>query len=254
MDILHYVFWDLLCNDMFVSCSSVFRQTCGIAIDGSSSAQFSSLVVAYEERILKEKDLPPMVRYRDSFLVLLLTRVAHTNPDITVQNIAPYLHETLGMELTVDCISNVLPFLEANLFISSSGKVEISVKPPVFDCGPGASNPASHQLMLDRFSRNTPPMLASFVPNQVLKALHYAFGSETVFFSICCLILLMGRKQYPSTWWKPVVLAKCEAVGYGHLAHSALRFYASTGTPGLNDFPSGRRMRNSPCVLKGRGV
>ena len=143
-----------------------------------------------------------------------------------MQQIADTLHETLGMELTVECISGVLPFLEANLFVSSSHNVEISVKLPVFHCGPGASHPASQQRMLDHFSPNTPPMLASFVPNQVLKAMHYAFGSQIVFFNISCLILLLVRKQYPSSWWKPIVLAKCEAVGYGHLAHSALRFYA----------------------------
>ena len=226
VDILHYVFWDLLFNDMFVSCSSVFRQTCGIAIGGSSSAQFSSLVVAYKERVLKDKNLPPMVRYRDNFLVLLLTSLAHTDPHVTVQRVADTLHETLGMELTVECISGVLPFLEANLFVSSSHDVEISVKPPVFHCGPGASHPASHQRMLDHFSPNTPPMLASFVPNQVLKAMHYAFGSEIIFFNICCLMLLLTSKQYPASWWKPTILAKCDAVGYGDLARSALRFYA----------------------------
>ena len=141
VDILHYVFWDLLFNDMFVSCSSVFRQKCGIAIDGSSSAQMLSLVVAYEERILKEKDLPPIVRYRDNCLVLLLTPLAHTNPDITVQKIADTVHDTVGMELTVDCMSNFLLFLEANLFVSSSGNVEISVKPTSISLGPGCLSP-----------------------------------------------------------------------------------------------------------------
>ena len=130
--------------------------------------------------VLKEKDLPPMVRYRDNFLVLVLTSLAHTDPHVTVQHIADTLHETLGMELAVECISGVLPFLEANLFVSSSHNVQISVKPPIFHCGPGASHPASQQRMLDYFSPNTPPMLASFVPNQVAKAMHYAFGSEIV--------------------------------------------------------------------------
>ena len=91
----------------------------------------------------------------------------------------------------MECISGVLDFLEANLFVSSSRDVEISVKPPVFHCSPGASHPASQQRMLDHFSPNTPPMLASFVPNQVLKAMHYAFGSEIIFFNICCLMLLL---------------------------------------------------------------
>ena len=50
-----------------------------------------------------------MVRYRDNFLVLLLTSLAHTDPQATVQHIADTLHETLGMELTVECISSVLP-------------------------------------------------------------------------------------------------------------------------------------------------
>ena len=98
-----------------------------------------------------------MVRYRDNFLVLLVTSLAHTDPHVTVQRIADTLHETSGMELTVECISGVLPFLEANLFVSSSHDVEISVKPPVCHCNPGDSHPASQQGMLDNFSPNCPP-------------------------------------------------------------------------------------------------
>ena len=124
--------------------------------------------------------MPPMIRYRDNFLVLLLKHMSHLQPESIVQGVSDALSEVLGMNLTVEGVSTALPFLEANLFVSSSGTAEMSVKPPTFATHPGDSHPPSHRRMLDAFSPNTQSMLSSFVPNQVLKAFHYAFGLETV--------------------------------------------------------------------------
>ena len=71
-DILHFVFWDLMFNDTFVTCSSVFAQAVGTAIGGSASAQYASLVVTNKEVTMNRTSLPPIVRYRDNFLVLVL--------------------------------------------------------------------------------------------------------------------------------------------------------------------------------------
>ena len=48
-DVMHFVLWDLMFNDTFVMCSSVFIQSLGTAIGGSASAQYASLAVARQE-------------------------------------------------------------------------------------------------------------------------------------------------------------------------------------------------------------
>ena len=48
--VLHFVFWDLMFNDTFVVCSSIFAQALGTAIGGSTSAQYASMVVAEKGR------------------------------------------------------------------------------------------------------------------------------------------------------------------------------------------------------------
>ena len=227
-DVLHFVFWDLMFNDTFVMCSSIFAQALGTAIGGSASAQYASMVVARKEIEVGHDSLPPIIRYRDNFLVLVLRKfLSHTPVHEYIHSVMNRLTATIGMNLTLEAVTPRLPFLEAMVLITSGSCVELTLKPPVFHCCPGASHPPSHKRLLDAFSPNSRDMLTSFVPNQISKCAHYAFGREVIDLNILCLLSLLNRKQYPREWWKPQLLAKCHTIGLDDLALSALNRLSS---------------------------
>ena len=173
---------------------------------------------------MNRTSLPPIVRYRDNFLVLVLQHALHgLSPAEFIQQVKSRVQTSLAMQLTVEAVSRNLPFLEAMVFITSRSTVELTVKPPVFTSQPGESHPPSQKRLLDFFSPNAQDMLSSYVPNQVAKCTHYAFGREVMFLNICCLISLLRSKDYPKQWWKPMVLAKCHTIGLSDLASVALR-------------------------------
>ena len=145
--VLHFVFWDLMFNDTFVMCSSIFAQALGTAIGGSTSAQYASMVVAEKEIYLNSSSLPPIVRYRDNFLVLVLQSfLLHTSVNECIAQVLRRLTETIRMNLTLEGVTPRRPFLEAMVFVTSNST----------------------------FSPNSRDMLSSYVPNQIAKCTHYA--------------------------------------------------------------------------------
>ena len=69
-DVQQYLFFETRFDDVFVHMSLVFRQRLGVAIGGACSAQEASLVLMRKERALQSCPLPPVLRYRDNYLVL----------------------------------------------------------------------------------------------------------------------------------------------------------------------------------------
>ena len=88
-------------NDTFVMCWSIFAQALGTAIGGSTSAQYASMVVAKKEIDLNSSSLPPIVRYRDNFLVLVpQSFLQHTSVNECIAQVLGRLTETIRMNQT----------------------------------------------------------------------------------------------------------------------------------------------------------
>ena len=185
LDVMHFDLWDLMFNDTFVVCSSVFTRSLGTAIGGSAWAQCASLAVARQEVEMCHASLPPIVRYRDNFLVPVLhSALHHMSPMQFIEEVSSQLHTGIGMQVTVEVVTQRLPFLEALVFVTSESTIEPSVKPPVFTQNRGDCHPPSHRRLLDACSPNAHEMLQSFVPNQVAKCIHYAFGQEVIYLNV----------------------------------------------------------------------
>ena len=156
------------------------------------------MVVAKAEIDLCYDSLPPIVRYRDNFLVLVLSCfLQNSSVHACIARVMTQLTESIGMNPTLEAVTTSLPFLEALVFATSDSRVEVSVKPPVFHCTQGDTHPPSQKRLLGAFSPNSRDMLSSYVPNQIAKCAHYAFGREVIFLNICCLLSLLQAKDYP---------------------------------------------------------
>ena len=78
------------------------------------------------------------------------------------EHVTSQLQAGIGMQLTVEAVTQHLPFLEAMVFVTSESTVELSVKPPVFTQKCGDSHPPSHRRLLDACSPNAHEILQSF--------------------------------------------------------------------------------------------
>ena len=105
------------------------------------------MVVAEKEIDLNSSSLPPIVRYRDNFLVLVLQSfLQHTSVNECIAQVLRRLTETIRMNLTLEAVTPRRPFLEAMVFVTSNST----------------------------FSPNSRDMLSSYVPNQIAKCTHCA--------------------------------------------------------------------------------
>ena len=85
---------------------------------------------------------------------------------------------------------------------------------PVFESTVGDSTPPAHARMLDVYSPNCRPMLKSFIPNAVKKSAWYrsAHAPNTFALNISKVVSVLLKKNYPSSWWRPQLLAKASTL------------------------------------------
>jgi hypothetical protein len=126
------------------------------------------------------------------------------------------------LKLTVEGWGQSMPFLDSEVLISG-GLPNIEVKPPVFATAPGDSQPAAHRRLLDCQSPNSQRMLLSLVPNLVKKCAWYRFDTCSFIQNVRKVSSLLIRKGYPSTWWRPLLLAKAETIGLQQHARSGIQ-------------------------------
>ena len=232
-DLIAFIHWDLLFNDRLVNFSSVFSQQTGCPMGGSCSAQYASIVLNYLDRSVDWSLLPPIVRYRDSYLVYVSPLWSPPAPSLvrarpTIDSAERFLTQTptissdSTLKLTVEGWGRSMPFLDSEVLISE-GLPYIEVKPPVFESAPGDSQPAAHKRLLDCQSPNTQRMLLSLVPNLVKKCAWYRFDTCSFVQNIRKVCSLLLRKGYPSNWWRPLLLAKAESIGLQQQARTGIQ-------------------------------
>ena len=208
-DLIAFVRWDLLFNDRLVNFSSVFSHQTSCPTGGCCSAQYASIVLNYLERSVDWSLLPPIVRYRDNYLVYVsplwsppapfFVR-ARPNMDSAEQfltQVKRTISRDSTLKLTVEGWGRSMPFLESQVLVSV-GVPNIEVKPPVFETAQGDSQPAAHKRLLDCHSPNTQTMLLSLVPNLVKKCTWYRFDTCSFIQNIRKVSSLLLRKNYPS--------------------------------------------------------
>ena len=266
-DLIAFVHWDLLFNDRLVNFSSVFSQQTGCPMGGSCSAQYASIVLNYLERSVDWSLLPPIVRYRDNYLVYVSPLWSPPAPSFvrarpTIESAKQFLTQvkrTISrdstLKLTVEGWGRSMPFLESEVLISA-GLPNIEVKPPVFETTQGDSQPAAHKRLLNGHSPNTQRMLLSLVPNLVKKCAWYRFDTCSFIQNIRKVSSLLLRKGYPSNWWRPLLLAKAESIGLQqhartgiHLAHAQLH-----GPGNRVKCWDGQLLSSSPSCVPGGGL
>ena len=233
-DLIAFIHWDLLFNDRLVNFSSIFAQQTGCPMGGSCSAQYASIVLNYLERSVDWTLLPPIVRYRDNYLVYASPlwsphpqSFVRSSPSIdSAQQVLTQVKRTIScdstLKLTVEGWGQSMPFLDSEVLISG-GLPNIEVKPPVFATAPGDSQPAAHRRLLDCQSPNSQRMLLSLVPNLVKKCAWYRFDTCSFIQNVRKVSSLLIRKGYPSTWWRPLLLAKAETIGLQQHARSGIQ-------------------------------
>ena len=208
-DLMCLLHWDSQFNDRFCHFSSVVAQTTGTPIGGSCSAQVACLtLLLLEERLPVENPcFPPLLRYRDNFLVI--PDVNNKPNGYNVDRVISVLSEIIGMCLTNEGSGESLDFLESTLSLSD-GAPGISLKRPVMQYSVGMSSPPSPMKLLDPFSPNARRMLRSRVPNLVKKAAHYRLPVSGNHFAknISTIANTLRAKGYPSSWWRPHLLRK----------------------------------------------
>ena len=214
-----------------VNFSSIFAQQTGCPMGGSCSAQYASIVLNYLERSVDWTLLPPIVRYRDNYLVYASPlwsphpqSFVRSSPSIdSAQQFLTQVKRTIScdstLKLTVEGWGQSMPFLDFEVLISG-GLPNIEVKSPVFATAPGDSQPAAHRRLLDCQSPNSQRMLLSLVPNLVKKCAWYRFDTCSFIQNVRKVSSLLIRKGYPSTWWRPLLLAKAETIGLQQHARS----------------------------------
>ena len=207
---------ELLVNDEFVHCTSIFRQLLGLAIGGCMSAQGASLAVLHRERALPKHTLPPMVRYRDNYLLLVLRVQGEYGPmEEKLRAAMSTLSSVIGMTLKIENLGPVIPFLEATLSFDSIGLPDLRLRTPTFEFTFGMSSPPSPVRMVDAHSPSAKGMLRSYVPSVVLKCqsmgfCNAAFSDNVYSFTLVCL-----HKHYPGEWWKPQLISISDRYGLG---------------------------------------
>ena len=234
-DLMCLLCWDSSFNDRFSHYSSVLAQTTGTPIGGSCSAQVACLTLLLLETKLHQlhPDFPPVLRYRDNFLVI---------PDppekvngYTIERIQRTLSEISGMELTVEGSGHSLDFLECTLSLPN-GTPSVSMKRPVFQGYAGMSSPPSPAKLLDVFSPNTPRMLRSLVPNLVKKAAHYRLPATGTSFAhnISIIARTFLAKGYPVCWWKHCLFRKASSLDLLGPARAGVQTAMSSSQPTVN--------------------
>ena len=238
-DLMCLLSWDTSFNDRFSHFSSMLAQTTGTPIGGSCSAQVACLTLLLLETKLRtlHPDFPPVLRYRDNFLVI------PDSPDsvsgYNIERVQQVLSEISGMELTVEGAGQSLDFLECTLSISE-GIPGVSLKQPVFSGYAGMSSPTSPAKLLDVFSPNTPRMLRSLVPNLVKKAAHYRLPATGTQFAhnISTIARTFLAKGYPINWWKHSLLRKASSLDLQGPARAGIKLAMTSPQPAVNEGPT----------------
>ena len=142
------------------------------------SAQGASLALLHRERALAEHTLPPMVRYRDNYLLLLLrVRGDYSSMEEKLHDAMSTLSSVIGMTLKIKNLGPVIPFLEATLSFDSVGLPDLRLRKPTFSFKFGMSSPPSPVRMVDAHSPSAKGTLRSHVPSVVLKCQSMGFCS-----------------------------------------------------------------------------
>ena len=117
------------------------------------------------------------------------------------------------MDVTVEGWGRSLNFLESELQFSQDLPF-VSVKRPVFESLVGDSTLPAHARMFEMYSPNCRSMLKSFIPNAVRKSAWYPFAHapSTFALNISNVLLVLLKKNYPSSWWRPRLFAKMSAL------------------------------------------
>jgi hypothetical protein len=212
-DIQQYLFFETRFDDVFVHMSSIFRHRLGVAIGGACSTQEVSLVLMRKERALQSCLLPPVLRYRDNYLVLCQEPQGSGSLPADFLRVREVLASHLNVGIKIENCQRVLPFLECELQLSATGQPELGLKAPVFHAAPGAGNPSSLQRPLDVFSPNARSALQSFVPNMMGKAAWYALLAAQYLLNVTKVAEPLHKKQYPGSWWRPRMLAQADRIG-----------------------------------------
>ena len=192
---------------------SFFRQCLAVAIGGACFAQEASPVLMGKERELQSCLLPPIIRYRDNYLLLCQEPQGSGSLLADFVKVQELLARHLNMGITVESCRRVLPFVECELQLSATDKLELGLKAPGFAAAPGAGNLSSLQRMLDVFSPNASSALQSFVPNLISKAAWYALLAAQYLLNVSKVAEPLSRNQYPGSWWRPRMLAQADRIG-----------------------------------------
>ena len=220
-DVLAFLQWELLFNDRFVHFSSILKQTTGTAIGGTCSAQAASLTMLFLEQTLPKDTLPPLLRYRDNYLVYIQDPLDPSTPSLC--ELSQTLHRAIGMEVTVEGEGRKLNFLESCLCFDEKNRPTVSTRTHIFDGKPGDSTPPAHRKMLDAHSPNCPSMLESYVPNVIKKSSLYRDAPTGFAHNVCNAVSLFNKKEYPQAWWKRTLLSKASKIGLFDEANMAIR-------------------------------
>ena len=211
-DVFNFVQWDLTFNTGMTHFSSIWEQCLGCPIGGSCSAQYASLSLCHLEKTVPWNTLPPILRYRDNYLLYITSAAMLTrSPQQCMQFVIDTISPHIKMMLTREACGKSIPFLEAQLQFTD-GYPSLAIKAPVFQSIPGDSTPTSLVRMLDYFSPNAPSMLRSFVPNALKKCQWYSFSNIQFTKNVSQLVSVLYKKQYPHVWWRPLLLASAAKV------------------------------------------
>ena len=215
---------ELLINDEFVHCTSVFRQLLGLAIGGCLWAQGASLAVLRRERTLAQHDLPPMVRYRDNYLLLLLRAQGDLYPlEEKLHDAMSTLSSVIGMKLKIENLGPVIPFLEATLQFDPTGLPDLRMRTPVFLYEAGMSTRPCPVRMINAHYPSAKGMLRSYVPSVVLKCQSMGFSHAAFSENVYCFTLVCLHKNYPGEWWKPQLVCISDRYGLGAHARQGIQ-------------------------------
>ena len=192
---------------------SVFRQQLGLAIGGSRSAQEASVVLMRKELPLQPRPLPPILRYRDNFVVLCWQAPKPGELPANLVEVEGFLRDRLKMGFKVENCQPILPLLGCEPGLDATGVSKVGLKLPVFVTQPGLGNPSSVQRRVEVYSPNAHSTLQSYVPRH-----RSTWG-------MCLRIATpLPSKQYPGLWWRPRMLTHADFIGKRTEVLTALKF------------------------------
>ena len=251
-DLVAFIHWDLLLNDNFIDFSPM---------GGSCSTQYASIVLNYLERSVDGTLLPPIVRYRDNYLVYASPfgspspqSFVRSSPSIdSAQQFLTQVKRTISsdssLKLTVEGWGQSRLFLDSEVLIFE-GLPNIEVNHPCLTL-PRVTHSLQHADGCLIASHRTPNACSC---RSCLTWLKNAPG--TALTCVRKVSSLLIRKGYPSYWWRPLLLAKAESTGLQQHARSgiqlALALLHDSGTRETNS--DGQLLSSTPSSLQVQGI